>query len=55
MGEGVVQGARRAVVLLDKPVDGDEAEPVGEGIDGLDRPACDVPAAPRVGDIEVFR
>jgi hypothetical protein len=54
MGEGVVQRACRGVVLLRKPVDARRAEPVGECIDGLDEPLCDVPAAPRFGDIEVF-
>jgi hypothetical protein len=55
MGEGVVQGACRRVVLLGKPVDAGGAEPVSERVDGLDEPVCDVPAAPRLGDVEVFQ
>ena len=55
MGEGVVQGACRGVVLLGGPVDAGRAEPVGECVDGLDEPACDVRAAPRLGGIEIFQ
>ena len=57
MGAGVVQGACRGVVLLDGRVDAGRPEPVGECVDGLDEPACDVPspAAPRLGDIEIFQ
>ena len=31
------------------------AEPVGECVDGLDEPACDVAAAPRLGGVEVLQ
>src|SRR5215207_2823261 len=55
MGEGVVQGACRRVVLLGKPVYAGGAKPVSECVDGLDMPVCDVPAAPRLGDVEVFQ
>ena len=55
MSEGVVQRACRGVVLLSKPVDAGKAEPVGKCIDGPDEPACNVAAAPRLGDIEVFQ
>jgi hypothetical protein len=37
------------------PVDAGGAEPVGECVDGLDEPVCDVPAAPLLGDLEVFQ
>ena len=42
MGEGVVKGACRGVVHLGEPVDAGGAEPVGECVDGLDEPVCDV-------------
>ena len=55
MGEGVVKGACRGVVLLGEPVDAGGAEPVGECVDGHDEPVCDVAAAPRLGEVEVSR
>ena len=42
MGEGVVKDACRGVVHLGEPVDAGGAEPVGECVDGLDEPVCDV-------------
>ena len=50
MADGVVQRACRAVVLLSEPVDAGGAEPIGECKDRLDKSACDVPAAPQLGD-----
>jgi hypothetical protein len=55
MGEGVVQGACRGVVLLDGPVDAGRPEPVGECVDGLDEPACDVPPPHGFGGIDIFQ
>ena len=31
------------------------AEPIGECVDGLDEPVCNVAAAPRLGDVEVLQ
>jgi hypothetical protein len=55
MGEGVVEGACRGVVLLGEPVDGGGAESVGECVDGVDEPVCNVAAAPLLGDVEVLQ
>src|SRR5207342_1476470 len=48
-------GACRGVVLLGKPIDAGGAEPVSECVDGLDEPVCNVAAAPRLADVEVFQ
>jgi hypothetical protein len=45
----------RGVVLLGEPVDAGRPEPVGECVDGLDEPACDIPPPPRLGGIEIFQ
>jgi hypothetical protein len=55
MGEGVVEGACRGVVLLGEPVDAGGAEPVGDCVDGRDEPVCDISAAPLLGDVEVLQ
>jgi hypothetical protein len=55
VGDGVVQGAGRGVVLLGEPVDTGGAELIGECVDGVDEPACDVPATPLLGDVEVLQ
>jgi hypothetical protein len=51
MGEGVVEGACRGVVLLGEPVDAGGAELVGECKDGLDKLTRDVLAALLLADV----
>ena len=55
MGERVVQGACRGVVLLGQPVDAPSPGLVGERVHGLDEPAGNILAAPRLGDVEILQ
>ena len=55
MGERVVQGACRGVVLLGQPVDAPSPGLVGERVHSLDESAGNILAAPRLGDVEILQ
>ena len=55
MGERVVKGACRGVVLLGHPVDAPSLGLVGERVRSLDEPAGNILAAPRLGDVEILQ
>ena len=55
MGERVVEGACRGVVLLGHPIDAPSPGFVGERVPSLYEPAGDILAAPRLGDVEILQ